>query len=425
MWSPDDAAVPVRKLSDIEAEAAYTHELMGGRAQVTTHCAVRGLFPPERVEEAAVRWYRRFPQLSLRIVESAGDLWFFRGQESHRDLVRHSALPTPGSEEQVLREELNEVLPSTGRLWRLRAARDPGGGLTHLYLTHQRVVGDEYAAGRLLRALLDFLPGGEEARPPGREEFAPDADGLTYRPPHSARAPSRTHEPLRPIPRSPVSSPSRRAWRERGSGVVSLRLSQWENRNLRRWCAKTGVTVAQFLGTALARSCALSAGREEIALDTAVSLRQRYVENVLVCEIGCFQREVRTRLRRPAGGTLLDHAREHALALERADAAWRPQQRRHPHIRRAVAEAATWGSTAQLCVTHSAPVDTVLGPHAERVSRVRRAVRRPDAPTGGTLHLTSFRGGIEAAFTFGTPAELGAVHAGLRGLRAAVGSARG
>ncbi|EST24033.1 hypothetical protein N566_25245 [Streptomycetaceae bacterium MP113-05] len=412
-------AEPVRRLSSLEAEAAYRHALTSGNAQLTTQFTVRALFTPEQVEDAAAQWWRRFAVLSLQIAESAGELWFHRSDPEEvapGGLVRQAVLPDGSSPDDILREEVDDVLPPSGRLWRLRAVSDPAARATHFYLTCQRAVCDDYASARLIRAYLDLLPwhtpcterpGG---RPPGLEALLSDSDTLTYLP-----AGYVTTEPAYPLRRtdtgaSPrvVTTASHGAREKRGIGLEPLYLSQRECRRLKQRCGKAGVTVMHLLAAALAHSFARSAGREEVALHTTVSLRGRYAESVLVTQVGYLQAAVGTRLR-STHSALTDAARDYAASLAHADAAWRPHRRRHADIRRAVTTPAVFGGAGGLCITGSGSVEVALGPHAERVSAFRTAAGRVDATAVGTLHVTSFRGAFDGSLTFAAPCGDGGV----------------
>ncbi|MFF9485500.1 hypothetical protein [Streptomyces sp. NPDC014676] len=387
---------PPRRLSDVEAAFAYTHALMHGTTQVTTHITVRGDLGPEHFRQGAERWAGELPLLALRIEERPDGLWFTTGPGPRAGQIRQSLLTAPDSPDDVLRQELNDVLPTGGPLWRLRLVRDPGAGTAHLYFTRNHAISDGHSTGAVVRALLDALFGPADAPSPHDvRSVAPNGDELTYRPPERPAA------PLAARP-EPVPFADHRPWCERGADFVPLTLTRRESLALKAWCRSRGVTVNQFFAVALAESFAAAAGRSEVALFTAVSLRKRYTESAALPDVGCFINVLGVPLRLDRGD-LLDHARDYATLLERADAAWRPPMREHAAIRRAVEEAAAAGSAPGICITNVGVVDPALGPHTDRVTGYRTVVNRTGANYGVVLHLGTLGGVFTTALAFGTP----------------------
>ncbi|MEC4015052.1 hypothetical protein [Streptomyces sp. H27-D2] len=455
------AVKEVRRLSDIEATFAYRHALMHGDTQVTTHVTLDAAFGPEQVERAVRLWARRFPLLSLRIGEAGGSLWFRQSGPPCPGQLAQCELPGARTPADLLADEVNDVLPGGGRLWRLRVAHDRMAGVTHVYFTRHHALSDGYAEGRLVRALLDLLFGrpGVDGVPSAVEDLAPNADELTYRPPRrdppvwpgTASRPGTEHEqgmehgqrteheqgtergqgaehcpgarwPLeRTGPGASAGESGQpagqrgadRPWRARGTGVVSLSLPPRESLRLKRWCGERQVTISQFLAAALAESYARTTGRDEVVLSSTVSLRQRYAEHVLVPEAGCFLNVVPTPLRIGVGGPV-GHARAYARSLRAADAAWRPGCREHSRIRRAVEAEAAGEGAAGISVTDAGSVDVALGAHAARVTDVRTVVNRKAAaaPAVNALHLSAFKGALGLSLTYPTPgADAGAARA--------------
>jgi hypothetical protein len=395
-----------RRLGDVEAAFAYTHALMHGTTQVTTHVTVDGDIDPERLAEGAARWAGELPLLSLRIEERPDGLWFAAGPRRPRaDQVRHSVLAAPDSPDDVLRRELNDVLETGGPLWRLHLVGDPAAGATHLFFTRNHAISDGHSTGAVVRALLDalFAPadGGSphEVRSPYEvRSLVPCGDELTYLPPAPAGSPAR-----RPVasPR-PLPFADHRPWSERRADFVPLELDREDSGFLTSWCKGHGLTVNQFFGAALAESFAEVTGRSEVSLFTAVSLRRRYAQSASLPDVGCFISVLDVPLRLD-GDDLPAHARDYAAALARADAAWRPPAREHAAIRRAVEEAAAARSAPGICITNIGVADPALGPHAARVTGYRTVVNRRGANYGLVLHLGSLGGTFRAALAFGTP----------------------
>ncbi|MDT6982793.1 hypothetical protein ACFSUJ_26330 [Streptomyces lusitanus] len=385
-----------RRLSDIEAAFAYTHALMHGTTQVTTHITVRGDLDPEHFRQGAERWAGGLPLLSLRIEERSDGLWFTSGPGPRAGQIRHSRLAPPQTPDDVLRQELNDVLPTGGPLWRLRLVRDPRAGTAHLYFSRNHAISDGHSTGAVVRALLDALFGSAGASSPHDvRSMAPNGDELTYCPP------GRPTAPLAARP-EPVPFADHRPWCERGADFVPLALTRRESLALKARCKRVGVTVNQFFAAALAESFAVATGRTEVALFTAVSLRKRYKESATLPDVGCFINVVDVPLRLDRGD-LLDHARQYATLLERTDAAWRPPVREHAAIRRAVEQTAAAGSAPGICITNVGVVDPALGPHTDRVTGYRTVVNRTGANYGVVLHLGTLGGEFRTALAFGTP----------------------
>ncbi|MFF7965050.1 hypothetical protein ACFZC3_06740 [Streptomyces sp. NPDC007903] len=382
----------VRELSDGEAAFAYTHALMKGTTQVTTQVTVREDIAPSRLYRAVEQWAGELPLLTLRIEEHADTLWFAQGPGVLPDQIRHTTLTSPDSPDDVLRRELNEVLETGGPLWRLHAVRDPRAGVTHLYFTRNHAISDGHSTGAVIRALLDALFPSSEPSPYDVRRLPPDADGLTYRAPTGRGLDQPPSERL-PFTETPP-------WRERGADFVPCTLTRAESLALKAWCKQQGVTVNQFFAAALADSYAEVTGRTEVAMFTAVSLRQRYAG---LPDVGCFINVLRVPMR-PGRDRLTDLAREYATALTAADAAWRPPVRSHAAIRRAVEETAAAGSAPGICLTNVGVVDPALGPHLGRVSGYRTIVNRTGANYGLVLHLGTLDGTFGPALAFGTPA---------------------
>ncbi|MGA5550782.1 SDR family oxidoreductase [Streptomyces pseudogriseolus] len=191
----------------------------------------------------------------------------------------------------MLRQELNDVLPTGGPLWRPRLVRDPRAGTAHLYFTRNHAISDGHSTGAVVRALVDALFGPAGAPSPHDvRSVAPNGDELTYCPP------GRPTAPLAARP-EPVPSADHRPWRERGADFVPLALTRQESLALKAWCRSEGVTVNQFFAAALAESFAVATGRTEVALFTAVSLRKRYTESATLPDVGCFIKALDVPLR--------------------------------------------------------------------------------------------------------------------------------
>ncbi|MGW1964986.1 hypothetical protein ACWCPD_32640 [Streptomyces sp. NPDC001935] len=412
----------LRRLSGTEAACAYRHALTGGQTQTTTRLTVAAVFSPAYVEGAVARWARGFRALSLRIVEEGGSLWFREGPGFAPDQLRQevctTAVPGPGrvgagivtssaaddvstsGAGDVLMGGVGDVLTAGGPLWRLEVGHDPAAAGTHLLLTCHPALCDGPSTARLLRALLDALLGEGPAgcgRPGYRQDPAPDADGLTYRPPpppYLGAGPGPVPGPI-PAPRaplafraggpdSPASLPGTRlpshlrpargavgtvAAPVGASGVAPITLTARQSARLTAWCGRHRITAGEFFAAALADSCARAVGQEEVALLTAVSLRRRYAESVRVSEVGCFVNVVRATVRAGDGGALADHARAYGLAVRAADAAWHPARQDHARIRRAVEAETAAGGGLGFRVTQEGCADTALGHHAALVTR--------------------------------------------------------
>ncbi|MFC7829742.1 hypothetical protein [Streptomyces sp. NPDC057375] len=394
----------LRRLSDVEASFAYTHALMRGTTQVTTHVSVRGDIGPEQLRAAAGRWAGDLPLLSLRIEERPDGLWFAAGPGPRAEQVRHTVLTAPDSPDEVLRRELNDVLETGGPLWRLHAVSDPGAGTTHLYFTRNHAISDGHSTGAVIRALLDALfPPSDGGGQHDVRTLPPCADGLPYRPPRPDAG--RTEEAGAREVAMPERLPfaAHRPWRERSADFVPLTHTRATSLALRSWCRSRQMTVNQFFGAALAESYAEATGRAQVGLCTAVSLRPRYAPSDPLPDVGCFISVLNVPLRLDRGN-LAGHARHYAAALARADAAWRPPSRAHAAIRRAVEETAAARSAPGICITNIGMADPALGPHLSRVTGYRTVVNRTGANYGVVLHLGTLDGTFAAALAFGAPA---------------------
>ncbi|MFH8388201.1 hypothetical protein [Streptomyces sp. NPDC018036] len=396
---------PLRRLSGTEAACAWRHVLTGGQTQTATRLTVAAVFSPAYVERAVGQWARGFRALSLRIVEEDGSLWFHEVPGLDTDQFHQETYPAaPPLPAQAYgygyghdgaaragTARSGDVLRTGGPLWRLEVGHDPAAAATHLLLTCHPALCDGPSTARLLRALLDTLlgPGPSGRRDPvHRQDPAPDADELTYRPPpppnpepHPEPHP---HPHPQPGPRTPlaqatgpgtpgaVPAPGSAGAVVPGvSGTTApVTLTARQTARLTAWCRRHRITTEQFFAAALADSCARAAGQEEVALLTAVSLRQRYAEQVRVPEVGCFVRLVPASVRAGDGGTLADRARAYGLALRVADAAWRPTRQDHARIRRAVEdETAFAGGGLGFRFAQEGCADTALGHHAALVTR--------------------------------------------------------
>ncbi|WKU46050.1 hypothetical protein Q3V23_19385 [Streptomyces sp. VNUA116] len=389
----------IRKLSDVEASFAYMHALLKGNTQVTTWMSIDAPLGAAELGDAVRRWARRLPLLRARIEERDGSLWFAPGPGPGPEQLRHGPVPAGHSPEDLLAEELNDVLPTGGALWRLRAATDEQAGVTHLYFTRNHAISDGHSTGGTLRVLLEELFGAPRNAAP--EPFSRNGDELTY------TAPAPGAEGLRPLPDAPGPVPGipfavRAPWEERGTAFVPADLSSAGSEAVKLYCRRRGLTVNQFFATALAESFALATGRDEVEFFTAVSLRRRYAEEESLADLGCFISVARAPLRL-GGGSFKEHAEAYRDGFRAADAAWRPQARPHHEIRAAVAAAAAAGSAPGICITNVGPVDASLGAHAGRVTGFRTVVNRTGANYGLVLHLSTFRGAFGLALSYGTP----------------------
>ncbi|MER7620900.1 hypothetical protein [Streptomyces sp. NPDC126503] len=398
-------APAARRLSDIEASFAWTHALLRGTTQVTTHVTVRGDVDPARLRAAVRRWAAALPILSLRIEERPDGLWFRPEPGAPHPPVRTGVLDPGTTSDDVLREELNDVLETGGPLWRLRLVHDPRAGSAHLYFTRNHAISDGHSTGAVVRTLLDLLygPGEGQGSPYDVGRPAPNADELPYLPPAAGPAaqPDGQEEPAAARP-APLPFADHRPWRERGTDVVPLAFTAGESLALRTWCKEHGTTVNQFFAAALAASFAQVTGRTEISLYTAVSLRRRYAPHTPLPDVGCYISVLAVPLR-PGGDDPARQARAYATALARADAAWRPPRRDHAEIRRTVGDLAGARSSPGICLTNVGVVDPALGPHAGRVTGFRTVVNRTGANYGTVLHLGTLHGAFSAALAFGTP----------------------
>lgn len=391
----------MRRLSDVEAAFAYTHALMHGTTQVTTHFTVSGEFDPAQTARAAERWSNESPILSLRIEERADGLWFRAGPRPGPEQIRHSVLSAPRSPTDLLSEELNDGIVSGSWLWRLHIVGDPAAAATHFYFTRNHAISDGHSTAALVRAFLDVLltePAGGWTRAGRVSSLAPNGDELTYRPPEPPDAPDR--EPVaRP---DPVPFVAHRPWEERVADFVPLALTKPESLALKNWCRGRRITVNQFFAAALAESFAQATGRSELSLFTAVSLRQRYQQSALLPDVGCFINVVNAPLSLDRGD-LAEHARAYATSFRRADAAWQPPRRDHATIRRAIEEAAAATASPGICITNLGIVDPALGPHASRVTGYRTVVNRTGGNYGVVLHLAMFKEAFGMQLAFGSP----------------------
>jgi hypothetical protein len=406
----------VRRLSDVEATFAYTHALMHGTTQVTTHFTVSGEFDPARTARAAERWSRESPILSLRIEDRADGLWFRTGPRPRPEQIRHSVLSAPASATDLLSEELNDVIASGSWLWRLHIVGDPDAAATHFYFTRNHAISDGHSTAALVRAFLDVLltePADDQAHTGRVDSLAPNGDELTYRPPEPPDTPHR--EPVtRP---DPVPFVAHRQWVERVADFVPLTLTEPESLALKDWCRGHRITVNQFFAAALAESFAQATGRSEISVFTAVSLRQRYRPSAPLPDVGCFINVVNAPLALDRGD-LAEHARAYAASFRRADANWQPPRRDHATIRRAVEEAATATASPGICITNLGIVDPALGPHASRVTGYRTVVNRTGGNYSVVLHLAMFKGAFGMQLAFGSPGtDRGTVQHVAKGLR--------
>ncbi|MGW3986080.1 hypothetical protein [Streptomyces sp. NPDC004830] len=385
----------VRGLSDTEALFAYAHALTG-QGRITTSFTVDGRFSRGRVERAVRQWTGRLPLLSLRIA-GTGDGLCFRGPASGQDAEGAEAA-----------EAAEDVAGSGGgeRLWDLRVGHGPSGG-TRFALSLHPAIGDAYSTGRLVRLLLDALLGAPHtgSAGPAREALPPDTDALTYEPgvgcacggcgsavsgvpavPGRVRGTAPARHGVGPVPGG------------RADDAVTLTLTARESRRLRDWCAQRRVTAGGYLTSVLAEALARETGRGEVAVATAMSLRRRYAERTLITEPGCVQTMVGARLRAGTGGEPLGRARAHTTALCSARRAWRPARCGHAAVRRAVERAAEAG-VPELRVTDAGCVDTALGAHAARVTALRTTAGHGGAGPGGSLYLSTFKGGLTLALS--------------------------
>ncbi|MFD8739485.1 hypothetical protein ACFV06_31865, partial [Streptomyces sp. NPDC059618] len=205
-----------------------------------------------------------------------------------------------------------------------------------------------------------------------RQDPAPDADELTYRPPppphpRPGAAPISTQPQLPDTDTAFASDAMTVHGGAEGAAPVSLTARQ--TARLTAWCRRHLITTEEFFAAALADSCARAAGQEEVALLTAVSLRQRYAERARLSEVGCFVRLVPATVRAGDSGALADRARGYGQALRAADADWRPVRQDHARIRRAVEFETEAGAGFGFRVTQDGCVDTALGHHAALVTR--------------------------------------------------------
>ncbi|MFD8009878.1 hypothetical protein [Streptomyces sp. NPDC058955] len=240
----------------------------------------------------------------------------------------------------------------------------------------------------------------------------PDADGLEYRPPSAPApaAPPWTAEPAA----VPFDATAR--WADRAADFTPLELSARRTAELSAWCRAEGVTVHQFLGAALAESWTRVAGRADVRLLTAISLRGRYPGPLP--DVGCFIGLVGVPVVPHPDGTT-GTARRYGAALREADARWRPPRRGHAEIRRAVARAAKAAEAPGIRLTDVGVTDPALGPHADRVTGFLTVVNRTGADYGLVLHAATFGGALSLALAHGTPAtDPATVRAVARELRA-------
>ncbi|MEG8276569.1 hypothetical protein [Streptomyces sp. AHA2] len=401
----------VRRLSDTEALFAHAHALTGA-GRITTSFTVDGRFPPDRVERAVRRWAGRLPLLSLRIAGTGDELCFRSPATGH---APGDTVPGPGDGE---------------RLWGLRVGHGPSGA-TRFTLSLHPAIGDAHSAGRLVRLLLDALLGTPHtgSAGPDREALPPDTDDLTYEAGNGCAcggcgspAPAPARRTAHPGAGRPYAQEEGRGEGAvsggRADGAVTLALTARESRRLRDWCAQRRVTVGGYLTTVLADALARETGRSEVTVATAMSLRRRYAERALITEPGCVQTLVATRLRAGTRGEPLRWARAHAAALCSARRAWRPARCGHAAVRRAV-ERAALSRAPELRLVDAGCFDTVLGAHAARVTALHTVTGHGGGAPGGSLCLSTFKGGLTLALSPRGPGERWAALAE-RELRAAV-----
>ncbi|MEU6210225.1 hypothetical protein ABZ891_09980 [Streptomyces sp. NPDC047023] len=416
-----------RRLSDTEAAFAYTHALMAGTTQVTTRLSLGEAVPEGVVERAVQRWERDLPLLRLRIEERPDGLWFREAPAAAAERVRHGAPPGARSPDDVLRAELNDVLPTGGPLWRLRVVREARE--THLFFTRNHAISDGHSTGAVLRALLGHLPGPPVPPAAGAGPFEdvrrlpPDADALEYLPPAAPAAGSGAVPVPVPVPAAgsvpapaPIPFDATARWTDRTADFTTLDLSVEETGRLRSRCRAAGVSVNQFLGAALAESWTRVTGRADVRLLTAVSLRGRHPGPLP--DVGCFISVAGVPVEPHAAGTD-ETARRYGAALRDADARWRPPRRGHAEIRRAVARTAEAAEAPGICLTNVGVADTAFGAHADRVTGFRTVVNRTGGNYGLVLHAATFAGALSLALAHGVPATRPAtVRAVARELRA-------
>lgn len=392
----------VRKLSDVEASFAYSHALMKGTTQVTTHFTVSGEFDPSHVERVAHQWARALPLLSLRVTEQQDELWFGRGPGPEPEQFRHSLRSPENSLDELLTWELNDVLGNGGPLWRLHTVHDPSGVATHFFFTRNHVISDGHSTGAVVRSFLDLLCpeacGTTLSSAYDVCDLPPNADELTYQPPVP---PTVMPPPQEAYPKA-IPFSARRNWQARSTAFVPLTLSEQESAALRSWCKTREITVNQFFAAALAEAYAQATGRTELSMFTAVSLRRRYAQSALLPDVGCFINVVNTAVRLDDRG-LAVNARSYAASFQVADATWRPPQRRHTEIRKAIGDVAAAKAAPGICITNLGVVDPALGPHASRVTGYRTVVNRTDANYGVVLHLATFKGAFGMSLAYGAP----------------------
>ncbi|MFE9427487.1 hypothetical protein ACFYNO_31460 [Kitasatospora sp. NPDC006697] len=375
-----------RRLTDIEASFAYTHALAKGTSQVTTLVTVSGEPDEQRVESAVARWAGELPVLALRITERPEGLWFTSGPAFLPEQLRQRELLAGETPDELLRRELNQLLPTGGPLWRLRAVRDPGSGCTHLLFTRNHAISDGHSTGAVVRALLDALFGRSGPPSPFRVRELPVAPPEVID--HQTGSPMASRLPF-----------ARQAsWSQRSADLLTVPLTRTEGVALRSWCKRQGVTVNQFFGAAFVQAYGEATGRTVLELATAVSTRRRHRVPDVGCYIGVLGVPVRT------DGELVLRAREYGAALVRAGAGWQPPAREHARIRQAVEQVAAARTAGPICLTNVGPVDQALGPHAARVTGYRTVVNRTAANYGLVLHLGGYAGGFAATLAFGTPA---------------------
>lgn len=389
----------LRKLSDVEASFALMNALLAGNTQVTTLVTLDGEFDPRQVETSVHRLIDLFPFLGTRIVEDAGILWFFESADRSGIEITHRRLRTGQSPHDLLRLELNDVLPTGGLLWRMRVVMDPGTDQTHFYFTRNHAISDGFSTTKLWGVFLRLINGAAMPQDAIQVRIAPNADALTYRPPEEPAMVEELREAERQttLPYCvdvPVD--------ERRAEFVSIPFSVAETDEVRAFCKRHGVTVNQFFTAALARGFSQSTGTAETNMFTAVSLRKRYVENEFLSDIGCFINVINPHL--PIhDAPLLQVAAYYQTAFCRQDALWRPLGRDHTAIRAAVEEMGQRGYFPGICITNLGVLDIPLQPYLPLVKEFRTVVNRVGANYGVVLHLSMVGGAFTASLAYGSP----------------------
>lgn len=385
----------LRRLSAIEANMAWHHQLHHGSTQVSTLLSIEMPLPAGRLNAAADALFHRHVLLRAFIAEASEELWFHEHADRTRITATEEACES-GSAEAVLHEELNMPLDAGHALWRLRLLREPCGRLIHIVFTRHHAISDAHTTNLLLAELTQLLAGQHPA--PASPMLSQGADVLwaagRAAPQACASAPAAAPTAAgapQPLPHFARRSPSPR------TDYCLLQLDTALSAALRAHGRQHGVSVNALFGAAFARCFAREAGLERIGFATATSLRGRLIPDVVVADAGCFI-SVEATVLAPAQADVLETARGYKASLNAAMAAYQPPPLTHAQIRQRLAALAGQDQFGGIGITNMGVVDGACGGQG-RMLRLTTVVNRNAGNAALVLHLTTLGGCFSMAFT--------------------------